>query len=319
MKTNKTLSILGAFALSLCLTGAAYADDKSISEPSAEDLKHSKERGLFIEPPVSPSANVIKTGSKGEKQPAKKVIIKTPVKSQVQTPSTPAKAQVKESAKPVKVAKVKIQRPMIAKNKTKSSPVVASHVQVSPAAKDSNIQTVSYEQDTIIKAWLNKPGRSPKYRDGDKMEINVTASQDCSIAIFDYDGKGKLTQLFPNEYQSSGQVKSGETVTVGGADSSFEYKVSTNPGESKVNETIFVFAYPSTEAPISIAMNTTPDSPFRSAEMTMEQYRRLVNESKVYFSREVKIVPKSHSDVKAVAHNSTAAPNKVELSFSIEK
>jgi Domain of unknown function (DUF4384) len=335
MKTNKTLAILGAFALSLCLTSAAFADDKTTSEPSPEDLKNSKERGLFIEPPVSPSINAIKGAPKaaGEKKPVKKELTKKaqPQASTHSTKTQPtAKVEVKTQAETAstttktKVAKLKIHRPMIARSKHNGSAVVAkSHVQiVAPTAKkDSGVETVSFEHDTIIKAWLNKPGEDPKYRDGEKMEINVTAGQDCNIAIFDYDGKGKLTQLFPNEYQTSGSLKSGETITVGGANSSFEYQVSTGPGERKVSERIFVFAYPTaSETPISIAMNPVKDSPFRSADMTMEQYRRLVNESKVYFSREVKIVAKADSSVKQVAHNTTAAaPNKVELSFEIEK
>jgi hypothetical protein len=70
-------------------------------------------------------------------------------------------------------------------------------------------------------------------------------------------------------------------------------------------------------------MSRATDSPFRSADITMEQYRKLVNESKSYFSREVKITPKGQSQIKQVANeisaNAKSAPNKVELSFQIEK
>lgn len=128
MKTNKTLAILGAFALSLCLTSAAFADDKTTSEPSPEDLKNSKERGLFIEPPVSPSINAIKGAPKaaGEKKPVKKELTKKaqPQASTHTTKTQPtAKVEVKTQAKTAsttsktKVAKLKIHRPMIARTK----------------------------------------------------------------------------------------------------------------------------------------------------------------------------------------------------------
>lgn len=321
MKTNRKLALVGAFALSLCLTSAAFADK---TEPSAEDLKNSHERGLFIEPPVSPSANVIKS-QPTEKKPAVKES-KSPNKAEAKTEKKPTHtttATKTQQNKTVKVAKIKVPRPMVAKVKpaAKTTSAVASG---KTENHGSNIETVSFNQDTVIKAWLNKPGSSPKYRDGEKMEVNVTANQDCNITIFDYDGKGKLTQIFPNEFQKTGMVKSGETVTVGGADSSFDYQVSVGSNEKKVTERIFVFAYPIAEAPISIAMNTTSSSPFRSAEMTMEQYKKLVNESKVYFSREVKIVPKAHAaagnaQIQNCSDNSSSAPNKVELCFSIEK
>ncbi len=68
-------------------------------------------------------------------------------------------------------------------------------------------------------------------------------------------------------------------------------------------------------------MNRPSDSPFRSAEMTPEEYRKLVNQSKVFFSREVKVMPKAHGSVISVANvtESTTAPNKIELSLMVEK
>lgn len=343
-----TCLVLSAMTLSLlsmpAITSAQAADGKDgtetavkRSEPSAEDLKNSKERGLFIEAPNYHKEAVKLQKVEKHKEAPKKTnkADLVPVKAGPKTSPTKEIKVISTGAGKVSTAKhaVAVVKPAHVKTghsniiaRVKTKPVVISkkgggHIKViAGTTPDINYKTVSLENsDAIIKAWLNKPGSSPKYRDGEKMEVNVTANQDCNISIFDYDGKGKLTQIFPNEFQPAGSVRAGETITIGGADSKFEYQVSTQPGEDKVNEHIFIFAYPTTEAPLSIAMSRTADSPFRSADLSLEQYRKLVNESKVYFSREVKIVAKGQTPVKPVANTTSSAPNKVELSFQIEK
>jgi hypothetical protein len=143
--------------------------------------------------------------------------------------------------------------------------------------------------------------------------------------IYDFDGKGTLTQIFPNEYQKEGSVKAGDTVTIGGVSSNFEYAVSLADGSTNQEERLFIFAYPTKdEAPVSVAMTKIPSSPFRSAPMNLEQYRSLVNQSKVYFARSVTVKPKkmSISDIQNVADNindGSNAPNKMELRFSVQK
>lgn len=47
----------------------------------------------------------------------------------------------------------------------------------------------------------------------------------------------------PNENQSEPLLRAGETVEVGGAESSFEYQAS-NTSDKPSNEKIFVYAYP---------------------------------------------------------------------------
>jgi hypothetical protein len=304
-------------------------------------MKKGKDRGLFIEPSLyhkdaatkttksaskEPSREATKTepaGATGIKVSPKAGAIKSAAKTKFKADLVPAKKapHTKSSLPKHAVAKSAEAKAHEAKSQTGKS---SSHITVVANDKSQGFKNVSLESAApIIKAWLNKPGSLPKYRDGEKMEVNVTASQDCNLSIFDYDGKGKLTQIFPNEFQQSSAVRAGETVTIGGEKSEFEYQVSTLPGESKIEEHIFVFAYPNNEAPISIAMSRAADSPFRSADITMEQYRKLVNESKAYFSREVKITPKGQSQIKQLANeisaNAKSAPNKVELSFQIEK
>lgn len=314
--------LLTSVALSLfcgiSFVGTAQAEGGKTEEPSADDLKNSKERGLFIEQPSyvkaprKEAASTEKPPAVNKSQPPKagiKVGSTKPALPAVRTTSVVAKAKPKTTVK----------QPMVAK--TKPAPSSAGHIQVVKTTPTSNIKTVAYDGEAIISAWLNKPGETPTYKDGEKLEINVKASRDCNLTIYDYDGRGKLTQIFPNTYQQASLVKGGETVTIGGSDSQFEYQLSVNPGERKVNERIFVFAYPVSEAPLSIAMNRPSDSPFRSAEMTPEEYRKLVNQSKVFFSREVKVMPKAHGSVISVANvtESTTAPNKIELSLMVEK
>jgi len=187
---------------------------------------------------------------------------------------------------------------------------------------------------SIINVWLDKKGSAPQYKHGDKMKINVSASKDCNVMIFDFDGRGKLTQLYPNEYQQKTLLRAGDTITFGGADSPFDYQVSLPKGSTHSQERIFVYAYPVTEKPLSIALNTADGSPFRSGEMTLAQYKKMVAESKVFFNgseqaartsgeRDVKIVPKSDaasSSFKLVSNEEekvTGQPNKKEVSFTI--
>jgi hypothetical protein len=87
-------------------------------------------------------------------------------------------------------------------------------------------------------------------------------------------------------------------------------------------ERIFVYAYPTTDGPITVAMNPVANTPFRSVEISPDQYKRLVKNSKMYFGndRSVKVTPKA--GVAAVQNTSAEnerQPNKLELTFQIDK
>ncbi len=190
------------------------------------------------------------------------------------------------------------------------------------ATKTANqTHSKSVSDDQIVTAWLNKPGDRPKYKDGEKLQVNVSANKDCNVLIFNYDGN-MLTQLFPNEYQASPLVKAGQTVAVGGEQSKFDFTAS-NDGSKATSEKIFVYAYPvdSDSAPISVAMAPIPQTPFRGTEFTPEQYRELVNQSKAFTSRRVKVTGRSQT-TELVSYTSdsgnAAAPNKIELGLSVE-
>jgi hypothetical protein len=300
MKLERNSQILGALFLALSVYVGSAACAKESNEPSAEDLKHvGKNRGLMFTPmpTLTPKVNAVV-------QPAK-----TEIKSTSSTKSLSHKTQPAQKT-------ATISRPKSTKTAAAAKTISAVSVTTSthPAVQHaSNTQVIG----SVVKAWLNKGGEAPSYKNGEKMQINVTAGQDCSIMIFDFDGRGKLTQLFPNQYQTNNNLKAGDTIAVGGDESPFEYKASVPKGLDKTDERIFVYAYPTgKDAPLSIAMNTVSDSPFRSADIDLEKYRALVNQSKTFFSREVKIVPKS--GYKLVANNEEIAPNKVEIPFAIE-
>ncbi|MBP7860132.1 DUF4384 domain-containing protein [bacterium] len=309
-KSKFASSLLALTMLSsLGFSSVAFADEKS--EPTKEEIENSKDRGLFVDP--------LGQAKKSTKPP---VEVKTNVSQ--------------DPVKDTKKKEVKKTQTKVATEKTEKTVKKVAVKKVTPAEKTAKVAAVSEKIESpiqkasfvngeqVIAAWLNKKGNSPKYKDGEKLTVTVAASQDCNLMIFNYDG-GTLTQIFPNENQSEPLLRAGETVEVGGAESSFEYQAS-NTSDKPSNEKIFVYAYPvkSHSAPITVAMNPVQSSPFRSAEMSLEKYRDLVNESKVFFARKVKVVPKATADggsplKLASLEEQGAGVNKVELSLTIEK
>lgn len=333
---GRNLFILGGLALSICLNApfamAAGPETKKdeptkSQDPSAEELKQSKDRAIILLPPRG--ASMVKPPVVRQ-EPVQKVEIKKPVATSKANDLKISPA----SKKPVK--KVTTAAPTAAVTTVKPA-VTRPGTQVQTVSRREEPVKVQPAGEAIISAWLNKGGNKPNYKNGEKMTINVTANQDCNIMIFDYDGKGKLTQIFPNDYQQNGSLKTGDSISIGGTESPFEYQVSGAKGKERVKERIFVYAYPTNEKPMAIAMNHEASSPFRSGEMTIGQYRQLVNESRVFFSkdvkevageREVKIVPKHNttaakpglqlaSNTEEVSESNSSAPNKLELTFEI--
>ncbi len=304
------VSVSGQKVLADEQAGAGLAAPKE-SEPTATQRKSSTDRGLIFN-----TINVgVGAGASGA--PVVPAAVKPPV----------AKAK---SASSVANSKKQVRTPALATSASKTaasgtSKTAAKAAKSEPAAArppafvgSQSAVTVAHQVVTtaspVVKAWLNKAGDKPTYKCGEKLVVNVSASQDCSLVVFDFDGKSSLKQIFPNQYQPAGQVKAGETVCIGGPDSPFSYEV----GGSGGLERIFVYAYPSSSpaSPLTVAMLQVPRSPFRAAEMTLEQYRKLVNQSKVFFAREVTVVPKH--GFQPVADTSATVPNKVELIFQVQ-
>ena len=290
-----------------------------VTPPTREDIDKSVDRGLFIEsvrtkskapqvvpkskktvplPKASTSANLSKNPTK---QKPEKAVAKSPAPTQ--------KSSSKSKREPVqKTAAMSGSRETT--HDAKAVPV--SHKLVKPLKASGFL-----EGEQIVTAWLNKNGKSPHYRSGEKLKVTVSANRDCNVLIFNYDG-GVLTQIFPNQYQPDPFVARGQTVIIGGSDSRFDFEAK-NDSKAASAEKIFVYAYPNgdvAKSPISVAMSQLPSSPFRSTEFSPEEYRKLVNESKIFFSRKVEVVPKKTSKVDF--QHIDAAPNKVELSLVID-
>lgn len=322
MNGKRTHFLLAGLALSLVLAPLANAED---AKPQIDETK-SRDRGVMFVPMGSPS---------GGSAPAVSVPISKPVVhsaiqqvTQVKTPVTPA---VKNVAKtPVKahpvIAKIKKATPAaVAKvnNQAKTQQTAISNGSKEESSPISGTALVKFNGDNpVVTATLDHSGNSPKYKVGDKMVINVKAHQDCNVVIFNYDSTGTLTQIFPNDYQQNGFVRTGETVEIGGANSEFDYQIAGQGGVEK----IFVYAYPSgAEKPSAIqtiAMNPIHGTPFRSTEMTVDQYRKMVNECNSYTTRAVNVVAKkrAHQLISSTNNNPTASSaNKIELSFVVEK
>ncbi len=310
-KSKFAISLLaGTMLLSLGLPQAVWADEKS--EPTQEEIQNSKDRGLFVDPlgPAKKTQNPTPSDTKSSAKPENSGNTGKEKKKESKKPQT--KVATDKSIKKIAVKKVSPAE--------KTAKVVAVSEQI-----NNPVQKASFVAgDQIIAAWLNKKGSAPKYKDGEKLTVTVAASQDCNLMIFNYDG-ATLTQIFPNENQSDPLLRAGETIEVGGPESKFEYQAS-NTAEKPSSEKIFVYAYPvkAHNTPITVAMNPVSSTPFRSAEMSLEKYRDLVNESKVFFARKVKVVPKSSANggsqvSLASLEEQGVGVNKVELSLTIEK
>ena len=305
---RKALTIgLVSLSFGITLLSPAVADDNKssdeVSAPTKDELKNSTNRGLHIQP-LKP-----KTTAKS------KTLTVTDTKIQKES-------KVSKSTKTEKAVDV------VPKKVVKSAPAKKPAVKTVTANKKSPPKktvvastrpALFVSSGNIVAASLNKAGRVPRYQDGEKLKVTVRAYEDCNLMIFNYDGK-VLTQLFPNEYQRDSFIKAGARVEIGGEESKFDFCASNETGDSS-SEKIFVYAYPAKEKakPISIAMNKAGGTPFRSTEMSLEDYRKLVNGSQTFFSRGIKVMPKkqvveaTYEEVK-----SSAPPNKLELSLTVD-
>ena len=309
MDSLKYFALMAGVSLALTCPVATYAADAA-AEPG-----HGMEAG---------NDRSISIGQLKAPQPAAIRPVATPIQHHAAVQPTRKHVSKIQHRPATAKTPVKINQPVA----TKSQPV--KPIQTTPTVEDvAPVQNVAHTnvrpEGAVISAWLDRQGTTPKYKVGDRMVVNVTASTDCNLVVFNYDAKGTLTQLYPNSFQPSGFVKQGDSIQIGGPDSPFDYEVTGKGGL----ERIFVYAYPTgTEQPITVAMNTIPNSPFRSIEMPTEKYLAMVNESKVFFSREIKVVPKKTGAASSTPATQTissskteavsAQPNKVELTFMVD-
>ena len=315
MKGLKLLALVSGFAIcTSCLPQSSSAqgappetaNQASDAPPPFNELNASKERGVRLDE-LFKSFGATKATS--------------PIKAATVTKQiTPAKAtnhRVISSAESSNKATLAIHPKTkgVHTNTTKISKVPApvNHVDDRLLASDSNILPVSHPQSSsaLVTASLDRGGALPKYKSGDHMVVTVSALTDCNVVVFDYDAKNTLTQLFPNQYEPDGKLRAGQSIQVGGESSHYTLDLA-----GKGKEHIFVYSYPISEQPITMAMAQIPHTPFRSAEITPEQYSRFVRESRVY-DRSVSVKPKTSAQ--PVSQHQDNAANKVELTFEIEK
>lgn len=328
MRVLTNLFILGGIAVSLALPQLALSAD----EKAKIDETQSHDRGFAFTPINEPGGAQTPAAAKKTVDTNKTVKIAAPVKK------APENNVARSNLHSRSFILTAVKKPPKAPTAVKTETAVANQsanknqTQEVQAVASSPNALVKFDGGSVISARLDKAGGTPSYKVGDKMVVKVRANQDCNVVVFNYDSTGTLTQIFPNDYQQDGFVKSGDTVEIGGAESPFDYQISGKGGPEKV----FVYAYPTGSDfgnPLTamgrsvshkVALAPIAGTPFRGADMSIEQYRNLVNQSQVFFSRSVEVKPKSqqHGTAQLVSSSpaqTNASPNKVELTFNVEK
>lgn len=313
MRSVNRLVVLGAVAALLAGSSqVSLAADTSKDKGKEPALKPKEDRGVSIGAhkigPVGGAPLVI--------QPAVPVkhVPQRGVSTAVVRPVTPIKAPGGKTAVIIKkpaAGAVAVTKPVV----SKPSVVVTAKP---PTTKPAVIPVSTASAAPFITAWLDRPGNSPKYKVGDKMVVNVSSTVDCNVVVFNYDAKGSLTQIFPNELQKEGRLRAGQTIQIGGDESPFDYHISGTGG----TERIFVYAYPQSQnnAPVTVAMSPSkPSSPFKTANnVSMDQYVAMVRNAQVFTTRGIEVVAKKTT--KKVSNTAPDAdPNKLELTFQVEQ
>jgi hypothetical protein len=108
------------------------------------------------------------------------------------------------------------------------------------------------------------------YAVGETVRLAVKANQDAYLTVFDIGPTGKVTQLFPNAYQTSNAVKAGEAIEIPAPQSGAAIQVSAPVGK----ETIKVIA---TSQPVTIVPEehyAAGNGLFRSLAIGADQLER---------------------------------------------
>lgn len=326
MNVIRNYFLLGGIALSIFLPQLVLAADQTAAPKIDETQSH--ERGVKWANPNAATSAIAPVGVSG--------VNKADIRKGIDNITAPVKKPVQPAAKAGKqpfINAIPKKGKNLAKNSGSSAAVTASHTDkpkhVETASTGGGTNSVELvkghnsqqaDSSTVISASLDRSGSIPVYKVGDKLVVNVKANQDCNVVVFNYDSTGTLTQIFPNDYQQNGFVKQGDNVQIGGADSPFDYQIAGRGGPEKV----FVYAYPASvdKNPLTVALAPISGTPFRGSEgMTVDEYRKMVNGSQVFFSRSVQVVPRKGGSQLVSSNQSAGAgsPNKIELTFTVEK
>lgn len=325
MKRLKLYAVVGGLTAAAFLPyAAAFAADEVGSDAEVSrgialgDLleRFSKQAPL--------AAQQAKAASPTASTPVAKTVTVKPVAAHVAAKSVGLKVPTVAKAQPAA-------KTTVAKATNSGQSTAANTVASVPEENLSNTILASFTGQAAVTASLDKPGKMPKYKTGDELVVTVKATQDCNVLVFDYDSHGTLTQIFPNSFQTNGSMKAGQTVEVGGVNSGYILGVG-----GKGVERVFVYAYPQTEKDITVAMAPGTDSPFRSMDLSFEQYKQLVEKSRNFQLSEKKASDAAVASADAdrsltvlARKGAKAAPtktseiqetdNKLELTFEIDK
>lgn len=302
------LLVFSGMAFSLTFSSMCFAADDT-SAPKIDETK-SHNRGISF-PSIAPSS--VQAPVTVPVTVPSKVDIKAPAKM-TSTAKKPTKATNKTA---IIVAHPKKQDKTGSNDKI-AKQIPATNSKQASAAEASSSQLVGYKHSdntAVISASLDKKGELPKYKVGDNLMVNVKALQDCNVVVFNYDSSGTLTQIFPNDFQQNGFVRANESIEIGGSDSKFDYQIAGKGGPEK----IFVYAYPTGKSnPLEVALAPIAGTPFRGGEMTVDEYRKLLSNSPVFFARSVQVVAKKTAQ-NVSSQAPAASSNKVELTFMVDK
>jgi hypothetical protein len=94
----------------------------------------------------------------------------------------------------------------------------AASVAGEPVTSESKVQDASRAQpppsDSHAILQLDRPGRHPTYRIGDRQRIGFRLDQAANAIVWEELSSGPSYRLFPNRYQSSPLVEKGKTVLI---------------------------------------------------------------------------------------------------------
>lgn len=104
-----------------------------------------------------------------------------------------------------------------------------------PLARAQEERDLSEEQARAFLAGKPKPGSlsimtlldraDATYALGETLRLAVKSNEDAYVTVFNIGASGKVTQLFPNGYQSNNRIKAGETLEVPSKSSESRIKV----------------------------------------------------------------------------------------------
>jgi hypothetical protein len=318
MKGIKLYALLGSLTVAVaCVPSAVMADEPTGNGAKAQaPVEH--DRGVRLDDLFTkfsrPGGSEASTAPLVKPTPTHDASHTQPVVAVAKTKkNAPVVAKVQAKPAPGKTDKTVEIENAIAKLKNDQSNVVAvSHSVVSSSATP------------VISATLDRPGNLPKYRSGDHMVITLKALQECNVMVFDYDNKGTITQIYPNTFESNGTMHAGDSVELGGDKSQYTLDI-----DGSGIEQIFVYAYPTSERPIEVAMMTPmAHTPFRSAKITRSQYDAMIAQSREYsFAKAAgnggaesrAITLKEKTGAVNISHSQQKPANKLELVFQIER